>query len=125
MKSRVNRGRLGKAFESEIRRSIEYAKKERYGKRLWGERWPDSRALRLFIKGGGVKAPADFVLCFRGLLIALECKSTHQKSFPLRNLTTEQQDALSAISEAGGRSYVVISYRKRGSSVTYAIDIAL
>lgn len=61
-------------------------------------------------------APVDFVGAARGAPIALECKETRRRRFPLTesHFPRREREALERFSRAGGAAFLVVAFEREG-----------
>jgi Holliday junction resolvase len=103
----------GKVFEHEISASLkEIAGSESYFfyRRLLDSHMP------------GVRVPADFLVIHAGTPYFLECKSSKDTSFPIRNVKDTQLQDMNDAEVAGAKSYILIKHSCRSPKV-YALRV--
>ena len=71
------------------------------------------------------KSPADYFALYEGKFYLIEAKSTHQPSFPFEHLREHQREALMQVTRAGGRSVLLISFRRGRPVRCYAVDFVV
>lgn len=59
------------------------------------------------------KSTIDFMGVTRGLFIGFECKSTKEKSFPLKNIADHQIEALEQMYVQGGITFFLVEFEEK------------
>ena len=114
--------RLGKIFEGEVSSSLKIFKRQHPYSFYW-HRLADTMT---YIKVPNViipKQPCDYIALYEGKFFGLEAKSTNADRFQLDYLKEHQKDGLKEIQYAGGKGFLIISFRKTRPVTAFLIDI--
>lgn len=120
----MQRRRQGKAWEGEISRGLR-AFQNKHPSSFFYWRLADTQA---FIQVPNVvlpKQPFDYLALYGGKFYGLEAKSTHSPSFPFEHLREHQREALMQVTRAGGRSVLLMSFRRGRPVRCYAVDFVV
>jgi len=106
------RKRQGKAFENEIRKSLQFLA-ERW-RHFWFWKVMDFKIYyQINPRLQAPKVPADYFVCFRGKFYAIECKSSHsERRYGLQYIREHQKQTLTEIEKAGGEAWILLSWRR-------------
>jgi len=108
IKSRI---RQGQAFETMTRTALKRLADNPKNK-LWFTRLWDFRSfIRLNPKFHVCKQPADFLVCYNGQFIFIECKSSQANRFDPKNVKPHQEQAMLDTERAGGIYWLLIFHR--------------
>jgi recombination protein U len=104
----------GKMFENMLRNALKDLA-EREGGGFWWQRIFDYRSfVAVNPKIVAFKQPADFMGCWHGRYLLVECKSTTLTSFRLDNFKPHQEQAMKDLTAAGGLYWLLILHRHKG-----------
>ena len=115
--------RQGKPFEAEISASLK-AFKTKHPDFFW-HKLADTYSFMHIPNMIAPRQPADFFCLYNGKFYLLEAKSLHTTSFPLEHLEEHQKVGLLEACNAGGKGFILFSFRKDKPVRCYATPIEL